>query len=239
MITLLQIIWEEWNNPIIDGPLKETLDKNLKIDFNLKNPFSLTWVDLLINEIETHLKNTNIQLSQNNIQEAYKELYWYTWYQINLWEFLNEYKNLRAKYKMILDYLTEILKTKIEEDIKQETKKLYKEKNEEILNLEKSLIDKKLTTIENKFLTSKLQWIEDKYNALLLHYTPQKINNTILNRIKKNQIILELQRKINILEKITWYFDFRYKGFQEQINSYKKIIDNLVFLYNNTNKQWR
>jgi len=237
MITLLSIIKEEWNNPLIDNKIKQVLEKNLW-NVKLENPYSLTWVDILVNEIENHLKTTKLELSQSSINEAYKELYWYTSMQMNLWEFVNEYKNLKAKYKMILDYLMEYYKIQAENQIKIKVKEIYKNKNFEIRELEQSIADKKMTAVENKFLSTKLATIEDKYNAELLSFSPTKINATIYSRLKTNQDIIELERKINILEKITWYFDYRYKTFQEKINTHKKIIDNLVFLYNNANKQW-
>jgi len=51
--------------------------------------------------------------------------------------------------------------------------------------------------------------------------------------LKKDKTLLELNRKFLIIEKIVGYLDYRYKSFNEQIRSYKKIIENLVFLNQN------
>jgi len=234
MITLNSIIGEEWNSPI-DNEVNALISSQPQLEgFKLVSPFSSQIIDIFINEIETHLKNRNLKLTQENINEAYKELHWYTQYQLNLWEYLNYFKNIRGKYKTVLEYLIEVKKYNFEVEIQGKIKTIYWKKEKELINFEKDFIWKKMTTTENKFLWSKIQVIEDKYASELFHYTWTKLNHTVLWKLNRDKLLLEYKRKILIIEKIVWYIDQRYKAFQEQIMSNKKIIDNLIYLYNNT-----
>lgn len=236
MITLFSIIKEDWNSSM-DTDLNTLIKAQSNLSsFQLMNPYSAENVDITISEIENKLKNRKYHIEETNIWEIYKELYWYTQFQVNLWEYLNFYKSLRDKYNVVLEYLTENIKYKNEIVIRNKVSTIFKNKEEEISNLLVENEQKKLTTIENKFLTTKIQNIEDKYNHQLSPYLWNKLNANLQNQIKRDKILLEFQRKILIIEKIVWYFEIRYKTFQEEINTHKKVIDNLVFLINNLNK---
>jgi len=232
MITLNSVIGEQWTSPQ-DEIIKKMFEQIQIQSFDLVSPFSYATVDTFINEIETHLNSRNLQLTQESINFAFSELNWFTQYQINLWDFLNFYTNISRKYKTVIEYLNEIRRQNFENDIQAKIKNIYTSKNKELIELEKSYFWKKLSTSENKFLNSKIQIIEDKYSSQLLMYTWPKLNNTIFSMLKKDKTLLELNRKFLIIEKIVGYLDYRYKSFNEQIRSYKKIIENLVFLNQN------
>ena len=75
--------------------------------------------------------------------------------------------------------------------------------------------------------------LDKELDTKLSFLTGQKLTNSIFAKISSDKYINELKRKTTICIWAVEYVEKLYKTTQEQINGYKKIIDNLMFLYDN------
>lgn len=233
-LTLFNIIGETWENPAIDPEILKSLTTHKVLWFYgnnlLSSPYS-PLLDTIVNDFEVFLQTRKWVLDNNDMNEAYKQIYYFTQIQSNVANHLNHFRARVNQYKFVYEVYTELIKQQIDADCSKKITELYKQKEKEMLDLEKTYTEKATSTSENKFITIKINNITEKYDTLISQYTGTRLNNLINSQLKVNLILNEIRRKTQILETVVWYFELRFKNFQEEIMSWKKIIDNLSFLY--------
>jgi len=93
--------------------------------------------------------------------------------------------------------------------------------------------DKKgLSTSEMKFISSQMSNIDSKYDSQISMSSGMRATNAIATELKKDPYSNELKRKLLILDSSITYIEKLFKVCQEQVNTHKKVIENLMFLYN-------
>ena len=238
MFTLQKDILEiPWGSPI-DEDYKAVFENDdvLKLlvwKLNKLSPYD-TKKDTLFNDMQVHFSKMNKELTETDINEAYKQLHWFIQIHSHLVEILTVYKNNVKKIELITDIITSYKKIELEIQAKGSIKKLYENREKALDTLDKNYPDKKnLTTIESKFIQMRMAGLDKELDTKISFLTWQKLTNSIFAKITSDKYINELKRKTTILNWAVEYVEKLYKTTQEQINGYKKIIDNLMFLYDN------
>lgn len=233
-ITLFSIINEQWENQPIDTEIQKSLITHKVLSYYSQNllisPYS-TALDTLIQDYEVYLQSRKNTLDNNDINEMYKQVYYFTQIQSNLTVYLNHFRSKVDQFKFVFEIYTELIKQQLEAEYAKKVTILYAQKEKEMQEIERTYNNKQISVNESKFITMKINNISEKYEILIGQYTWTRLNNLILSQLKTNLLLNEIKRKTQILESIVGYFELRFKNFQEEIMSGKKVIDNLSFLY--------
>lgn len=237
-ITLSSIINENWNNPEIDTLITQwiTTHKVLKYIWTgvMDTPF-ISAVDNIVQDFETRLLTRKQVIDENDMWQIYKDIYYYTQIQSNIAVYLNWYRNKVTQMKQVLEIFTELQKQQFENLYNSKLDEIYKERDKELTEFESNYTWKEISTNEMKFVTMKLNSLNSKYDSKIAQYTWMRFNSLVNSQLKTSSVLNEIRRKLSILEAIVWYFELRFKNFQEEIMSWKKVIDNLSFLYKYAN----
>jgi len=234
MITLYKIIPEQWENQKVDLELRQLILSHPVLKYLwesvLESPFTQE-VNWIVNTFEERHITQTFELKNEDMTKLYKDIYFYTQIQVNMVEAINKYERIVKKYKLIEESFLSNIKEQLEKFYNSKITTLTREREKELTEYDNSFKEKKnLSSSEMKFISMKLSNIQSKYEVSISQYTWNRLNYLISSKIKSNKLILEIKRKKDILESILNYFELRYKNCQEQIMSWKKVVDNLSFL---------
>lgn len=236
MITLSQIIKQQWENPWVDNLVHQFFIKNPSIGLfssSLFSPYSQD-CDTLVNLWETRLLTKNNSFHKDNTETICGNIYFFTSILNNLTIYLTTYQLQVNQLNTLLDYVVEIQKTEYEKIYSAKVQEYYNQKTKELKDIEELYLKgektKSLSTNDFKYIFTLTKNIEDKYSHLISQYTWSKLNQLLTTSVKTDPIILELRRKKAILESIISYFTYRQKNFTEEIMTWKKLLDSIWYL---------
>lgn len=233
-VTLFNIINEAWENPSLDTEIQKSLTTHKVLSFYSNNflttPYSPS-VDTLVTDYEIYLLSRPKVMDSNDLNEIYRQVAYFTQIQSNLSIYVNHYRTRVNQFKFVSEIYTELIKQQLDAEHAKKVRDLYEKKDKELQELEKQYAGKTVSTTDSKFVALKVANISEKYDILIWQYTGVRLNNLLASQLKVNLLLNEIRRKTQILESIVWYFELRFKNFQEEIMSGKKVIDNLSFLY--------
>ena len=116
-ITLFNIINETWENPNIDAQIQASLNTHKVLSFYSQNllvsPFT-PLIDAIVNDYEVFLQSRKNVLDNNDMNEAYKQVYYFTQIQSNLSINLNNFRAKVDQYKFVYEIYVELIKQQIE-----------------------------------------------------------------------------------------------------------------------------
>jgi len=114
----------------------------------------------------------NKELTETDINEAYKQLHWFIQIHSHLVEILTVYKNNVKKIELITDIMTSYKKIELEIQAKGSIKKLYENREKALDTLDKNYPDKKnLTTIESKFIQMRMAGLDKELDTKISFLT--------------------------------------------------------------------
>lgn len=231
------VLWSPWHSPLDQNyPTLFSQDhilSSLCSNISLFSPYRPD-LDTLLDEFDKKLRNLKKDFtSQGDVTGAYWELYWFTQVQGNFVPYITQYKQNLEKLKLLEEILTFYTRANCEKEAEQVIEQAQKKRVEKNRLLDQEYPKKKdITTNEMKFITLKMNDIEKEMDLKIAPYTGQRAQYTIQTKIKSDIYINEIKRKILIVEGAIEYLEKLFKLCQEQVNTHKKIIENLIFLYN-------
>lgn len=138
------------------------------------------------------------------------------------------------KFQQANEYYISTLYQTFEEKIKTQIETYHSLKQQEKETFEKSIeLDKKYEKLKQDYLKSNLDNIENKYNNLIDIEKKKMSSLQMESYIKRDIIVNEFKRKIDIIEFAKLYLSDCNSVFNENINSLKKILSIHELLYRN------
>lgn len=234
-ITLQQLINLRWDNESLDPTILATIKSHdvLKYygDNVLVSPYN-SMIDTLVTTWELHIWKKSRVLENNDMNTIYQEIYFFTQMLNNVTLHVNYYRTRLDQLNTILDVFTEVLRKNNEDKYRKELNLHLNKKDTDLLEVERQYFKpwQATSTSDNKFINTKISAINERSEIMVSFLTWNKLNSTVNNDLKTSNLLIELKRKVSILQSILHYLEMRMKNFQEEIMSGKKIIENLSFL---------
>lgn len=230
---------------VIQSPWESPLDANyaslwgeesvlalLWSDMSQYNPYS-SELDVILDELDTKLKSLKRDFTDGDVAEAYQNLYYFTQIQANINNFIPNLQHKYDKLKIMDEIYSTYKKDSLEKTMNETVITNHNKRQTEQKELRDLYTDKKgLSTSEMKFISSQMSNIDSKYDSQISMCSGMRATNAIATELKKDPYSNELKRKLLILDSSITYIEKLFKVCQEQVNTHKKVIENLMFLYN-------